>query len=523
MILQTNNQGDGMKRRQFVIGVAAAGGALPFVQGAKAAEAAKAAEGASISSTSPAGNAAATPHITEQVADFVVRTRYDDLSSDLLDLGKKSILDALGLALAGATRASSGAIVRRYVEQLGVTHKTGATMIGTSLRVPPRFAAFTNGVAIHADDFDDTQLAVNPTRVYGLLTHPSVTALPASLAMAETMRRSGRDFMLAYHLGVEVETKIAEAIAPRHYEDGFHSTGTCGVFGAATGGAKLRNFDAKQVRNAYGLAAAQSSGLRENFGTMTKPFQAGHAAEGGIVADDLTALGWTAAENILEAKRGFFQAEGGGFDPAVFERLGHPWTLVSPGVSIKPFPSGSLTHPGMTLLQKMIRDNHIRADQVERLRVGASAQMLNTLIHHHPRTGLEAKFSMEFCMAILLVTGGQASLGEFQDDVVQRPDVQQMIRRVDFYDSPDATAAGLDKMRTLIEVHLKDGRTLTGQADFGKGSPQDPASFDDVADKFDGCARYAGVPADRRRRIVAMVQELEQVKDIGTLTALLRL
>ncbi|MFM0199390.1 MmgE/PrpD family protein [Paraburkholderia fungorum] len=519
-----------MKRRQFVAGLAAATSMLPLARAKNTASGAMTAASATggASATAPGATSSnAEPHITEQVADFVVRTRYEDLPADLLELGKKSILDALGLALAGSNRAESGPIVQRYLAQLGVaesspTHSASSTVIGTNLRVPARFAAFANGVAIHADDFDDTQLAVNPTRVYGLLTHPSVTALPASLSVAEALHATGRDLMLAYHLAVEVETKIAESIAPRHYEEGFHSTGTCGVFGAATSGAKLRGFDVRQVRNAYGLAGAQSSGLRENFGTMTKPFQAGHAAEAGIVADDLTALGWTAALNILEAKRGFFEAAGGGFDAAVFDRLGHPWTLVSPGVSIKPFPSGSLSHPGMTLLQKMIRENHIRADQVEQLRVGTSAQMLNTLIHHHPQTGLEAKFSMEFCMAILLVTGGEASLAEFQDSVVQRPDVQQMISRVDFYDSPVADAAGLDKMRTIIDLHLKDGRTLSGQADYGKGSPQDPASFNDVIDKFNGCARYAGVSRERAERIVAMVRELESAKDIGSLTALLR-
>ncbi|PLZ03519.1 MmgE/PrpD family protein [Burkholderia sp. WAC0059] len=526
-----------MKRRQFVAGLSAAGIGLPVSAAFAANNANPAASAASAPGAAPAavgasgasgasGTAAAQADVTANVADFVVRTTYDDLPADLIALGKKSILDALGLSLAGATREESGAIVHRYLRSLGLGRAEAgvstASVFGTQLRVPPRFAAFANGVAIHADDFDDTQLAVNPTRVYGLLTHPSVTALPASLALAETQRRSGRDFMLAYHLGVEVETKIAEAIAPRHYEDGFHSTGTCGVFGSAVGTSKLRGFDAQRVREALGLAAAQSSGLRENFGTMTKPFQAGHASEGGVVASDLVALGWTAADNILEAKRGFFHAEGGGFDPAVMERLGAPWTFISPGVSIKPFPSGSLTHPGMTLLQQMIRANHVRAEDVEQLRVGASQQTLNTLIHHHPTTGLEGKFSMEFCTAILLVTGGEASLGDFQDDVVRRPDVQAMIRRVDFYNSPAADAAGLDKMRTIIDLRLKDGRTLSGQIDYGKGSPQDPASFDDVVDKFEGCARYAGFPAAKAARIIATVRDLEKLDDVGVLTGLLR-
>src|SRR4029077_16002611 len=157
--------------------------------------------------------------------------------------------------------------------------------------------------------------------------------------LCEIMSCSAKDFLVAYHLGVEVETKISEAISPRHYEDGFHSTGTVEVFGSATGCAKLRNFDESQIARAFGIAASQSAGLRENFGTMMKSFHAGHAAEVGIFATDLAALGWTGAEQILESDRGFFHAFGGSYDPsAIFRNLGQPWTFANPVVSIKPYP-----------------------------------------------------------------------------------------------------------------------------------------------------------------------------------------
>src|SRR4029079_14086977 len=128
----------------------------------------------------------------------------------------------------------------------------------------------------------------------------------------------------------------------------FHSTGTLASFGSAAACAKLMKFDAKKTANALGILAAEAAGLRSNFGSMTKPFPAGHAAENGVVAVDFAALGWTASEEILEAKEGFFSAAGGGFHPeAIMNRLGKPWTFANPGVSIKPFPSGSLTHPAM--------------------------------------------------------------------------------------------------------------------------------------------------------------------------------
>lgn len=486
-----------LSRKQFLAGLSAlgAGSALIPGRGEVAAADRQAAQG-----------------VTEEAANFVVATRYEDLPPELIELGKKHILDAVGLAIAGE-KAETGPIVRRYLGDLGVL--TGpATILGTGLQAGPRFAAFANGVAIHADDFDDTQLAVAKDRVYGLLTHPTVPTLPAALAVSESLGRSGRDFMLAYHLGLEVTTKLAEAIAPRSYEGGFHSTSMCGVFGSAVCAGKLRGLDAKQLRNAFGAAGAEASGLRENFGTMTKPFQAGHGAEAGIVAVDLAALGWTAAEDIFEAKRGFFAAFGGGWDPgAIADRFGKPWSLLSPGVSIKPYPSGSLTHPAMDVMAALIAQHGIRAQDVAQVRVGTNRQMLNTLIHHRPKTGLQAKFSMEYCMAVLLVLG-KAGLGQFQDEIVGRPDLQDMVGRVDFYNNPEADAAGADKMRSYVEVRAADGRTFSGQGDFARGSPQKPMSFDDEVGKFQGCAEFAGLPRSKADRIVTAVQNLETVADM---------
>src|SRR6266852_9174638 len=175
--------------------------------------------------------------VTKYVGTFVTQTKYEEIPADVIELGKKSILDGLGLALAGS-RAQTGSLCRQYLEKTGVCEGR-ATIIGSSKRTSARFAAFVNGVSIHADDFDDTQLSAAKDRVYGLLVHPTVPVLPALLALSDGRTISGKDFMLAYHLGVEVECKIAEAIAPRHYQDGFHSTGTCGPFGSAAACAKL--------------------------------------------------------------------------------------------------------------------------------------------------------------------------------------------------------------------------------------------------------------------------------------------
>ena len=460
-----------------------------------------------------------TPGLTDYVAKFVSQTKYDDIPGEVIELGKKSILDGLGLALAGS-KAQTGALCRQYLENIGVGNGK-ATIIGSARKSSPRFAAFVNGVSIHADDFDDTQLAVAKDRVYGLLVHPTVPVLPAILALAEGGGLSGKQLSLAYHVGVEVECKIAEAISPRHYQDGFHSTGTCGPFGSAAACAKLLRFEPSQIRNSFGLVASQSGGLRENFGTMTKPFQAGHAAESGVVSAELVALGWTAAEQILEADRGFFHAFGGSYDPAaIMDRLGKPWTFVSPGISLKPYPSGSLSHPAMTELAHLIEVHKLQAAQVEKLDIGANHQMTTTLLHHRPKTGLEAKFSMEYCLAILLLEG-KAGLGEFSDKVVQRADVQEMIGRVNFYVEPEAESAGYDKMTSLLKIHLKDGRVITGRAEFGKGSPANPMTFEEAAAKFRGCGEFTEWPKAKTEKIIAFVKALDAAPDARALTPLL--
>ena len=510
-----------IKRRAFLRNAAGAGFSLGLLRtsGSKFAAAQNAP-----ASTAPASCETSFPQVpklTTHTAEFVVNLKLADIPAEALELGKKSILDGLGLALSGS-KAETWKLIQEYLKPFGFPPRGGAAVLGSAVRLPARFAAFANGVAIHVDDYDDTQLAVGKDRVYGLLTHPTVCVLPAALATAEVEGKGGKDLLVAYHSGVEVECKIAEAISPRHYEDGFHSTGTCGVFGGTAACAKLKGLDVVRTSRAFGVAASHAAGLRENFGTMMKPFQAGHATESGVVAADFAAIGWTAAEQILEAQRGFFHAYGGTYDPsAIVDRLGNPWTLQNPGVSIKPFPSGSLTHPGMTELLRLIHANSIKAADVERVEVGTNHNMPNSLIHHHPTTGLQGKFSMEFCMAILLLDG-KADQTKYTDSVVNRDDVKNMIERVRFYVDPEAEKAGYDKMTTIIKITLKDGRTISGRADFGKGSPIDPMSYDEVAEKFRGCAAFAGWPTSNANQVIDIVRKLEGVSDVRTLTALLQ-
>src|SRR2546422_3281499 len=399
------------------------------------------------------------PGLTKYVSEFIVNTKYQDIPEEVLALGRKSILDGFGLALAGSV-SPMGPLIRQYVEKFAAPGSK-ASVIGTGMKVPTRFAALANGTFIHADDYDDTQLSVAPDRVYGLVTQPTAPVLPPIFALAAMSHHHDQELTLAYHVGVEVECKIAEAISPRHYGDGFHSTGTLGSFGSAAACAKLLKFDAGRTAIALAIAGAQAAGLRSTFGSMTKPFTAGHAAENGVVAVDLASIGWTASPEILEAKEGWFSAAGGGFDPqAIMNRLGKPWTFANPGVSIKPFPSGSLTHPAMGEMLRLARENNVQAANVDKVDMGGNSAMMAALIHHRPENSLQAKFSMEFCMAILLLDR-KAGLTEFTDPVVRRPDVQQLLRRSYFLLEPAARKAPTMHITRTIHTPKRAGRSTS--------------------------------------------------------------
>ena len=287
---------------------------------------------------------------------------------------------------------------------------------------------------------------------------------------------------------------------------------------------------AKAAKTAIALAIAgsEASGLRDNFGSMTKPFHAGHAGENGSVAADLAAIGWTAAPDILEAPLGFFQV-GGGFDPKVIvDRLGKPWMFASPGDLIKRFPCGTIQQQVMDEMLRLIQQNDIKAADVEKVEVGGNLSNYNTLFQHHPTTGLQGKFSMEYAMSILLLER-KATLSSFTDAVVQRPDVQDMIRRVRYYVDPEFNklelqGASLQAMlveQSMLKIYMKDGKVVSGRTEPAKGSPENPMTYEEVADKFRGNAEFAKWPSQKAASVIELVKSLETAPDMSRLTAAL--
>lgn len=454
-----------------------------------------------------------TDSLAVHVAEFIAGTHYGDMPAEARCRAKRAILDTLGVGLAGA-RAEGSAILRRYIETLGCGG--AATVFGAALRVPPRFAALANGAAMHADDYDDT---FHPSRV-----HASAPVVAAVFADAERAGASGKEVLAAFAVGAEVTCKVSQAIDRQHYQRGYHATSTCGVFGAAAGVCNLRRLPPEAACAALGIAGSEAAGLRENFGTMAKPMHAGRAAESGLVAASLAALGLTAAPTILEGPRGFFMAGGGGYDAAMLRgKLGNPWSYVSPGVSIKPFPSGNLTHPAMCKLQELVLAHDIKPGQVERIAVKTNRLLPVNLTYHRPTTGLQGKFSMEFCLAAIVALR-RAGLAEFADAVVNRPDVQQAIGRIDYsvYSDAEAAAGQYVLLTTFLDIVLKDGRRFSARADAAKGSPAAPMSEEEVAEKFRGCASFAGWPAQRTEKLVTLILRLEELDDVRALAGLLR-
>ena len=242
---------------------------------------------------------------TAAVIQYVTQSGLDRFPREAVSLAKQCIIDGLGVILAGSA-ARGTAIVRDYVR---AGREAGeATVLGVdSFSCRAASAALVNGTAGHALDFDDTQLSSSPDRIFGLLTHPTIPPLAASLAVGERLGVSGRQFLEAYLIGFEVECKMAEAINPTHYQNGFHSSGTFGTFGAMISAAKLLGLNAESLGNALAIASSMSSGIRLNFGTMTKPLHVGRAAQNGVMAAELAAAGHTGGKDALDSPWGFFQ------------------------------------------------------------------------------------------------------------------------------------------------------------------------------------------------------------------------
>lgn len=450
--------------------------------------------------------------ITAAAIEFIETVGYEDLPSEALRIGKRCMVDTLGVMIAGCSEHSVHILVEDAVEQGG---KAEALLLGGGERkAPAALAARVLGTAGHAHDWDDTQVSLDPAHVYGLLTHPSVPPLSATIAMAQRLGGvDGKRFMLAFQTGFEVECKISEWMSHRHYRRGHHSSGTVGTFGAAAAAAKLLGLKGEKLAHALGIAASLAAGIRANFGTMTKPLHVGRASENGVTAALLAARGFTADPSVLDGQWGFFAVMGEGFDPSKpSQGFGKTLTIVDPGVSIKPFPSGILTHQSMDAMLKLVLDNDLKPEEVEAIRFYAGKNILEPIRYPLAVNHLQAKFSMPALLA-MMVLKRRASHHEFLDEFVASPAMQDMQKRTQCLGDPEIDARGYDLIRSRIEVDTKDGRKLVQWADERyRGGPLNPISDADLEGKFRMCAEGALSDA-QQASLLAIVSKLEGVAD----------
>jgi 2-methylcitrate dehydratase PrpD len=455
-------------------------------------------------------------HVTAAALDFIEQATYESLPEEALRIGRRCIIDTLGLYLAGGLEHSVQILAAEALETGG---RGEALLLGHGqARVPVAQAARVLATAGHAHDWDDTQVSSDPRHVYGLLTHPSVPPLTAALVMSQRLGGvDGRRFMLAFQTGFEVECKISEWMKPRHYRRGHHTSGTVGTFGACATTIKLLGLTGSTAAHALGIAASFSAGIRCNFGTMTKPLHVGRAAENGVTAALLAARGFTADPAALDGQWGFFEVMGEGLDAEkLVQGFGKMLTIAEPGISIKPYPSGILTHQSMDAMLALVLKHDLKPAEVEQIRFFAGKNVLEPIRYPLAQNHLQAKFSMPALLSMMVLCR-RGSHHEFSDEFVASEAMQDMQKRTQVLSDPEIDARGYDKIRSRIEVNTKDGRTLVQWADERyRGGPDNPISDADLEAKFRMCAEGAisNAAQDRLLELARGIDGLEKIDDL---------
>jgi 2-methylcitrate dehydratase PrpD len=410
------------------------------------------------------------PSVTPLLARFVTLSEWSGVPEAARKEATRSMVNWVGCALGGARHETIDRALRALSEFSG---PRAATVLGRTERLDLLHAALLNGMSSHVLDFDDTHLQT--------IIHPAGPVAPALLALAERRKITGADFLHAFILGVEVECRVGLAVYPWHYDQGYHITGTAGVFGAAAAAGKILGLDEGRMSWALGIAATQSAGLREMFGTMCKAFHPGRAAQNGLTAALLAASDFTSSERALEAPRGFANVLSGGRDfTRITEGLGERWEVTKN--TYKPFPCGIVIHPAIDACIQLRKEHGLGGRSIEKVELRVHPLVLELTGKKTPKTGLEGKFSVYHAAAAALLRGtvGQA---EFADSVVRDPDVVALRDRV------SAVAdTGVREEEVYARIVLADGRALEKHVEHVIGSLARPMTDEDLETKFRGQA-----------------------------------
>ncbi|WP_213453242.1 MmgE/PrpD family protein [Rhizomonospora bruguierae] len=445
----------------------------------------------------------ATRTWTATVARFVADTTVDALPDALVAAAKVPIIDTLGVVAAGVAD-HAGASVLRYA---GVADPWSAAL-------PPEAAALVTSTLAHALDFDDVLPGAG---------HPSAPVLSAILAVARgAAPLSGRRLIEAYVVGVEVMRTLSRAVGHAHYRHGWHTTSTIGGFAAAAAAAKVLGLDAARVATALGIAASTAGGLQRNFGTGTKPLHSGFAARNGVTAALLARTGFTAATDILEGPRGFLDVYGiGASRPAEIERLGNPYALLDPGISLKKYACAFELYRGMDAVLELRAAHRVEPARLRALRCTVPPGTLGPLINRWPDDGAEARFSLEYGLAVALVDG-DISIATFEDAGPRRPELRAVLPairivedvRVRPEDPEGVNSSASSGGFVEVAAELTDGTNRVATVHHARGMPARPLSDAEVDAKFRACLAAGGSPPEATNALLRRLREVEREDDI---------
>jgi 2-methylcitrate dehydratase PrpD len=426
--------------------------------------------------------------LTQELGRFVAGLTFDKLPPEAVDIARTGFIDTIATMIAGAHDPAPQLLRRGLQPPPG---KASLYFSGETAAAPD--AAWINGTAGHALDYDDV----------GCRGHVSTVLVPAILAEAETLGLGGREMFAAYVAGYETWAELSRRDPGHHHAKGWHPTGIFGAIGAGAACANLRRLTPEQAAMALALAASQAGGIMANFGTMTKPFHAGRAAHAGLVSARLAELGFTAAPDALEHPQGFLSAvspEGKADRDGPCPAFGEEWRIVKQGLSIKKYPACYCTHRSLDGMLDLLAKHPLKPADIAQITVSLSQTHSLILRNHAPQTGLEGKFSMEFAMAAAVVSR-RAGLGEYTDEFVRRPEVQELMRRVrlvtnENYDPVQIGASLYDQ----VTVELANGERLESEnVRRARGHAELPLGEAELFDKFRACldAGHARISPER--------------------------
>jgi 2-methylcitrate dehydratase PrpD len=453
---------------------------------------------------------------TEEIAAFCYKLSYQKLSPEVVDRVKYLALDFLGVSARGS-REESSRVVRSFITDMDGA-AGGCVVIGSKLRAKAHYAALANGAAAHSLELDDVSNESS--------SHPGAAVFPAALAAAELAEANGEKLIEAVVAGYEVMIRLGKALTPAsHYARGFHPTGTCGAFGAAAAASKILGLSRGETVNALGIAGSQAAGSMEFLtgGSWVKRLHPGWAAHSGMVAALLARRGFSGPATILEGRFGFLHAHSDSPEPGKLTvGLGESFEVMR--VSLKPYACCRYKQGPIDGILKIMKENNLRAPDVAEVKLGILKAGFPIVVEpreakYSPRTVVEAQFSMPFGAAVAILYG-RASLDEYTEANLKSPEVREMMKRISCVSDPELDRLYPKQWPASVEIVTRDGKRFIARVDYPRGDPENPLSWAEVIQKFEGLAApvFSG---EARAEIVSRVRSLETEAEIGALSSLL--